>query len=97
MKKIRSKATQPIKKFTEEMHIGESSAANEYKIEFRGMADVVLEGCLGVIEYSTDCITLNLGRQTVSFRGADLEIQSFFDGFLTITGTVMSADFSSGG
>ncbi len=97
MKKRKPTAVQPIKKFAEEFHIGEASSANAYKIEFRGTEDIIIEGCLGVIEYGEECITLNLGRQTVSFSGADLEIQSFFDGFLTITGSVIAAEFSRGG
>lgn len=83
-----------VRKFTEEIRSGRADP-HEFRIEFRGTSDVVIEGCLGVISYSESSISLNLGRRIVTFSGAELAIESFFDGFITIIGTVAAAEFST--
>ena len=83
-----------VKKFTEEIYTSKKDP-HSFKIEFRGTEDVVIEGCLGVISYSDSCISLNLGRRTVTFCGAELSIESFSDGFITLTGTVVTTEFST--
>lgn len=83
-----------VRKFTEEIQAGRQDP-HEFKIEFRGTRDVIIEGCLGVISYSDSSISLNLGRRIVTFSGAELAIESFFDGFITLTGTVAAAEFST--
>lgn len=95
MKKIKRNKEQFIKKFTEEMQYPDSALSDSFKIEFRGTTDVIIEGCLGIVEYADECIALNLGKRTVTFSGAELEIASFLDGFVLLKGTVISADFSS--
>ena len=83
-----------VKKFTEERQVSRKDP-HEFKVEFRGTEDVIIEGCLGVISYSDSCIALNLGRRTVTFSGAELAIESFHDGFITLTGTVIATEFST--
>lgn len=83
------------KKFTEELQLPESAVTNSFRIEFRGTADVVIEGCKGIIEYEEYCIALNLGKNIVRFFGADLEISSFFEEQAILKGTVLSMEYSS--
>ena len=88
------KGRNAVKKFTEEIQLSRTDP-HEFKIEFRGTEDVVIEGCLGVISYSDNTISLNLGRRTVTFCGAELSIESFSDGFITLTGAVITTEFST--
>lgn len=83
------------KKFAEELQLPESAVTDSFKIEFRGISDVVIEGCRGIIEYGESCISLNLGKNTVRFGGADLEISSFFEEQAILKGTVVVMEFSS--
>lgn len=84
-----------VKKFTEEMQLPESAVTDSFRIEFRGNTDVVIEGCRGIVEYTEECISLNLGKNIVHFSGAQLEISSFFESQAILKGTVISMDFSS--
>lgn len=95
MKQSKRKKENLLKKFSHEFRVSEPSLSDTYKIEFRGTADVIIEGCLGIVEYRDECIALNLGKRTVSFLGANLVLDSFLDGFVRISGTIMSAEFSS--
>lgn len=84
-----------VRKFTEEMQLPEAALSDSFKIEIIGTDTVCVEGCRGIVEYEEACIALNLGRCTVRFLGAELEIGSFFEQQAVIKGTVMSVEFSS--
>ena len=84
-----------VKKFTEEMQLPESAVTDSFRIEFRGNTDVVIEGCRGIVEYTEECISLNLGKNIARFSGAQLEISPFFESQAILKGTVISMDFSS--
>lgn len=95
MKTIKQKKEQLIKKVAEELQFPDSAMTNSYRIEFRGITDVIIEGCSGILEYRDDCISLNLGRKSVSFFGTELELENFLDGFVQIKGEITSTQFSS--
>ena len=53
----------------------------------------VIEGVKGVLSYSENEIQLNLGVLVVTFRGADLGIQSYQAEQLTMVGTIAEVHF----
>ena len=71
------------------------SAFNGYaKIDLTGNEEANIDGCKGIIEYSSEKITLNLGNCCASFCGDSLEMQNFDEECTVIKGKFLSIDFS---
>lgn len=58
-------------------------------IELSGNTAASIEGCRGIIEYSTEKIVLSLGSMSIAFCGIGLEIASF-DGENALVGGMFS-------
>lgn len=82
------------RKFAEEMQIPESAVRNVFRIEMRSLTDIEIEGCAGIVEYDTAFISLNLCNCVLTVRGIDLEITSFSEMRVLISGTVTDFSFS---
>lgn len=82
------------KKFADELQLPENAIHETFSIEFRSNTVVTVEGCMGMVEYSGELISINLGSKIVHFHGADMEISTFFESQAVIKGTVISMDFS---
>ncbi len=80
-------------KIAEELQVPRNAICNTFSIEFRGQNSVSVEGCLGVLEYDENTLTLNLGNNTVRFTGHNLEISNFFEQQALLTGTVIFMEF----
>ena len=66
---------------------------NGAHIELFSNKEAVVDGIKGVLEY-TDCyIKLNIGRGTVEFFGANLELSSLDINGLTIGGNISKIEF----
>lgn len=64
-------------------------------VEISSNAEVIVEGCLGVLEYSDDVISLNTPKLTVRITGADLSIISFQNGQAVVSGVIAGVDFGN--
>lgn len=64
-------------------------------VEISGNTEVIVEGCLGVLEYGDRVISLNTAKLTVKISGADLSIVSFQNGQVVITGVIASVDYGN--
>lgn len=81
------------KKFAEEMQIPESAVRNIFRIEMRSQTDIEIEGCAGIIEYDETFISLNLCNCIMSISGMNLEITSFSEMQVLISGTITQLNF----
>lgn len=81
------------KKFAEEMQIPESAVRNIFRIEMRSQTDIEIEGCAGIIEYDETFISLNLCNCIMSISGINLEITSFSEMQVLISGTITQLNF----
>ncbi len=82
------------KKFAEELQIPESAVKNTFRIEMRSTTDMSVEGCAGIVEYDENYISLNLCNCILSIRGIDLEITSFSEMQVLISGSVTDLSFT---
>jgi sporulation protein YqfC len=74
------------------------AAFNGYaQINLTGNEEADIDGCKGIIEYSSEKITLNLGNCCASFCGDSLGMQNFDDERTVISGKFLSIEFSQGG
>jgi len=64
-------------------------------IEMSGNREISVDGCLGVLEYGENSISLNTGRLTVKICGCDLTVVSMQNGQAVIKGTVTCVDFGN--
>ncbi len=64
-------------------------------VEISSNAEAIVEGCLGVLEYSDSIISLNTPKLTVRITGADLSIISFQNGQAVISGVIAGVDFGN--
>lgn len=92
---MRRKKEDFAKKVADELQLPETAVANVCHIEFNGRSDVTVDGCKGVVEYNEDVIALNLGKDILRFRGANLEIATFSEAQAVIKGDIAIMEFSS--
>lgn len=64
-------------------------------IEMSGNREIAVDGCLGVLEYGENTISLNTGRLIVKICGCDLTIVSMQNGQAVIKGTITCVDFGN--
>ncbi len=62
-------------------------------IEMSGNREVIVEGCMGVLEYSEKIIALNTGRLTVRLCGCDMTILSMQGSQAIIKGIITAVEF----
>lgn len=63
------------------------------RLEMTGR-ECLVDGLQSIIEYSSDKITLNLGKQVITFFGDDLRINSFTREGAIVEGNIISMEFS---
>ena len=68
---------------------------NEPKIEMTGHREIIVDGCLGVVEYGENLIKLNIGETVMSISGDGLVINSFDSGVAVISGQIGEISFVS--
>ena len=68
---------------------------NEPKIEMTGNREIIVDGCLGVVEYGENLIKLNIGETVMSISGDGLVINSFDNGVAVISGQIGEISFAS--
>lgn len=83
-----------VTKFAEEMQFPVSAIRNTFRIELTGNSEMHIDGCSGIIEYDECNITLGLSNNSVCIKGFSLEIISFADMQVVITGRITSVSFA---
>jgi len=77
-----------------ELQVPPSQVADDVHIEFFGKNSVLTEGCLGVLEYGEECVSINSIAGIITYRGEELEICSYSDGRIELHGDISSVNFS---
>lgn len=67
---------------------------SQVRVELLGNRQAVVEGCLGIIEYSDSCIRLSTPRLILKFTGTGLEIKALTDTSAIVEGTILSVEYS---
>ncbi len=91
---MKKRKNEIARKFAEELQLPETAVHNTFTIEFHGESRVIIEGCMGILDYSDEYIAVNLGSKTVRFKGANMQMDTFFESQAVIKGNVISMDFS---
>lgn len=67
---------------------------NGAKIEIYTNKMAVIDGCVGVIQYSEEMVSLNCKNGTVVFLGSGFIISSYLDNGLVLEGKITSVEFN---
>lgn len=65
----------------------------ECKLELRFNREIIIEGCKGVIDYSSERISVNAVKGIIIIEGADLMLHSFDENCAVIKGVFTSVGF----
>jgi sporulation protein YqfC len=76
-----------------ENHLPISLCSDLPIIELTGNREVNMEGCTGVLKYSSDNIKVNTNSMVVSIQGRGLNLKCISSSSLVISGTVLSVEF----
>ena len=63
-------------------------------IEIIGNSHLSIDGCMGVLEYDSECINLRLKKGTLFISGTNFDITCFENQMITINGKISSLEFS---
>ena len=63
------------------------------QISVSGGAVALVEGCLGVLEYSREAIRLATGKNSVRFSGDALKIDSMNKNSVVVSGKIVNIEF----
>lgn len=91
---MKKKKDELVSRFAEEMQLPLSALTDTFRIELRGAGEMTVEGCMGIIEYDENSVSLNLGKNAVNVSGTYLEINAFSEQQAVITGNIASISFS---
>ena len=95
MRRKENKKENLIDVLSKKYEIRKESLFGGTHVEVSSNTEAIVEGCLGVIEYADNVISLNTAKLTVRINGADLTITSFQNGQAVITGIIAGVDFGN--
>lgn len=84
-----------IESIGQNLDIPQDSFSGYAHIELCGNREAIVEGCLGILEYSDCSVAINTGKLIVRFNGSDLTITSMQDSLTVIKGILTCIDFSN--
>ena len=84
-----------IESIGQNLDLPQDSFSGYAHIELCGNKEAMIEGCLGILEYSDCSVAINTGKLTVRFNGSDLTITSMQDSLTVIKGIITCIDFSN--
>lgn len=76
------------------IEIPSGACGKNAKIEIHSNKMAVVDGCMGVIEYTPEVVTLNCGNGSIMFLGKNFIISSYLDRGLVLEGTILSIEFN---
>ena len=65
----------------------------DYYVNFISNKKVIIEGCKSVTDYSEALISLNLGKRIISLLGSNIQIISYTENEIIVTGTFSKLEF----
>lgn len=65
----------------------------DYYVNFISNKKVIIEGCKSVTDYSEAFISLNLGKRIISLLGSNIQIISYTENEIIVTGTFSKLEF----
>ena len=81
-----------VKRKTQAAEVLEQASAA--RIQLLSNKQALVDGCGGVLEYSSEKIKLDIGKKEVSFLGLNLSMDDFNLYEINIKGDIMSIEFS---
>ena len=76
--------------------VNESAPVNGAHIEMFSNKQLIVDGCMGVIDYATDYLKIKLKKGSMIICGNSLYISVFENQTITVKGTVSSLEFCIG-
>ena len=84
-----------IESIGQNLDIPQDSFSGYAHIELCGNREAIVEGCLGILEYSDCSVAINTGKLTVRIRGCELTIVAMQNGQAIIKGIITCLDYSN--
>ena len=63
------------------------------RIELAGNRCAAVEGCRGIVEYTEDCVRLDIGDAIVRFTGRDLTVSNLTEDSAVIRGIFVAIEY----
>ena len=92
-KKIKVGIKKDLSKLSSGLEFPAATLGAGAHIELFSNKSAVIDGCVGVIEYTSELIKLNIGKGAIMFTGTDLKILYFNDKQLSLTGFIANVEF----
>lgn len=93
LKNQKTKIGKLLKNSTRKLEFPASTLSKGAHIELFSNKSVLIDGCAGVIEYTSEFIKINIGKGSMSFVGNNLQIKFFDDEQLSIDGEISNIEF----
>ena len=81
-------------KISEELGIPKNIVSGFNHIELFGNHEAIVNDCKGILEYGSEKIKINMGKNIVSFTGNDLFMNEYGSSRAKICGTIITVEFS---
>ena len=62
-------------------------------VTIKGNHQISVEGCRGIIEYTTECIRVNTVRSILTIKGKNMEIREVTMEYVLIEGMILGAEY----
>ena len=95
MRKPRKTLAERVQQMGEQMDLPARLLPGFSHIELFQNRQAVVEGVRGVLSYSETQIQLNINAMVLTFKGADLSIQSYQTEQLILTGDIAEVHFTN--
>jgi len=86
--------TSLMTKLATELEVPSEILPGVFRIELQETREATVDGCKGILEYKDERIKLKLSNKTVTFAGLNLEIKTFTNERVIISGYIAGIDFS---
>ncbi|MEE1198743.1 MAG: YabP/YqfC family sporulation protein [Acutalibacteraceae bacterium] len=80
-------------KFFEKDENNDIVSFGDYCINFISNKKVIIEGCKSVTDYNDAFISLNLGKRIITILGSNIQIVSYTENEIIVTGTFSKLEF----
>ncbi len=70
------------------------SVLNAPRVEFIGRNRMLVDFCESILEYRSETVKLKFRGYNLRIIGTDLLLSDLYEGSLTVTGEIFSADFT---
>ncbi len=81
-------------KISEELGIPKNVVSGFNHIELFGNHEAIINDCKGILEYSSEKIKINMGKNIVTLNGNDLCMNEYGSSRARICGIIVSVEFS---